>query len=102
MTFKPTISIIIPAYNEEGNISGTVHEVLKALDNRFGGYEILIVNDGSRDHTGEVANALAAENSRIKAIHNSPNMGFGYSYRRGVQAATGDYIGFFPGDDCLP
>lgn len=102
MTAKPTISIIIPAYNEEGNLRGTVNEVLRAFGDRFGGYEILIVNDGSKDGTGEVANALAAENPRIKAIHNSPNMGFGYSYRRGVQAATCDYVGFFPGDDCLP
>ena len=102
MTAKPTISIIIPAYNEEGNIRGTVNEVLRAFGDRFGGYEILIVNDGSKDGTGEVANALAAENPHIKAIHNSPNMGFGYSYRRGVAAATCDYVGFFPGDDCLP
>ena len=102
MTSKPTISIIIPAYNEEGNIAGTVNEVLKAFGDRFGAYEILIVNDGSKDGTGEVANALATKNPCIKTIHNSPNMGFGYSYRRGVQAATCDYVGFFPGDDCLP
>lgn len=102
MTAKPTISIIIPAYNEDGNLTGTVREVLDALGDRFGGYEILIVNDGSKDRTGEVAEALAAGNPRIKVLHNSPNMGFGYSYQRGVQAATCDYVGFFPGDDCLP
>lgn len=102
MISKPTISIIIPAYNEEGNITGTVNEVLTAFGDRFGGYEILIVNDGSKDRTGQVADALAATNPNIKVLHNSPNMGFGYSYRRGVQAATCDYVGFFPGDDCLP
>jgi glycosyltransferase involved in cell wall biosynthesis len=102
MTAKPTISIIIPAYNEEGNISGTVNEVLTAFGDRFGDYEILIVNDGSKDRTGEVAEALAAKNPRVQVIHNSPNMGFGYSYRRGVQAARCEYVGFFPGDDCLP
>jgi glycosyltransferase involved in cell wall biosynthesis len=102
MTAKPTISVIIPAYNEDGNVAGTVREVLEALGDRFGGYEILIVNDGSKDRTGEVAEELAAGNPLIKVLHNSPNMGFGYSYRRGVQAATCDYVGFFPGDDCLP
>jgi glycosyltransferase involved in cell wall biosynthesis len=101
MTAKPTISIIIPAYNEEGNLKGTVNEVLKAFVDRFVAYEIIIVNDGSKDRTGEVANELARGNPHVIVLHNSPNMGFGYSYRRGVQAATCDYVGFFPGDDCL-
>ena len=99
---KPTISVVIPAYNEEGNLQGAVNEVLIALADRFRDYEILIVNDGSKDNTGKVADTLTAGNPKIKVLHNASNIGFGASYRRGMMAAVGDYVGFFPGDDCIP
>ena len=85
---KPTISIVIPAYNEEANLESTVKEVLEALGTRFSDYEILIVNDGSKDRTAMVANSLARENQAIKVIQNQTNLGFGASYRRGMMAAT--------------
>jgi len=99
---KPTISVVLPAYNEESNLTGTLDEVLKSFGDRFSDYEIIIVNDGSIDRTGAVAESLAVGNPRIKVLHNNPNRGFGYSYQRGVQAATCDYVGFFPADDCVP
>jgi len=98
---KPTISVIIPAYNEEGHVQGTVEQVLAALGDRFSDYEIIVVDDGSKDRTGEIAENLAAANSHIRVLHNSPNMGFGYSYRRGVAEARSQYVGFFPGDDAI-
>ena len=98
---KPTLSVIIPAYNEEGHVQGTVEQVLAALGDRFSDYEIIVVDDGSKDRTGEIAEALAAGNSHIRVLHNSPNMGFGYSYRRGVAEARCEYVGFFPGDDAI-
>lgn len=102
MDSKPTISIVIPAYNEEANLEPTVREVLEALGTRFSAYEIIIVNDGSKDQTARVADALAQENRSIKVIHNQVNMGFGASYRRGMMAAVCDYVGFLPSDDCVP
>jgi glycosyltransferase involved in cell wall biosynthesis len=98
---KRTISIIIPAYNEEGHVQGTVEQVMAALGDRFTDFEVIIVNDGSKDRTGEIAEKLAAGNSHVRVLHNSPNRGFGYSYRRGVAEARCDYVGFFPGDDAI-
>ena len=97
-----TISILLPAYNEEKNLVATAEEVLKALGNRFGGYEIIIIDDHSSDRTGEFADSLAQGNANIKVLHNETNKGFGYSYRRGVAAATCDYVCFFPADNCVP
>lgn len=98
---KPTISVIIPAYNEEGHVQGTVEQVVAALGDRFDDYEIIVVDDGSKDRTGEIAEKLAASNSHVRVLHNSPNMGFGYSYRRAVGEARNDYVAFFPGDDAI-
>jgi glycosyltransferase involved in cell wall biosynthesis len=102
MAIKPSISIVIPAYNEEANLRGTVEEVQQALGDRFDNHEIVIINDGSGDRTGEIADLLAKENPRIKALHNKHNVGFGYSYQCGVRAAIYDYVGFLPADNCLP
>jgi len=102
MITNSTISIVLPAFNEEANLKGTVDEVLMAMDGRFRDYELVVVDDGSTDRTGEIANSLAGTNPRIRVLHNGVNRGFGFSYRRGVQAATCDYVGFFPTDDCVP
>lgn len=96
---KSSISIIIPALNEERNIKATVDEVLSAIGERFSSYEILIFNDGSSDNTGKVAEELARGNKSIKIIHNPVNMGLGYNYKRGVELAEKDYIMLVPGDN---
>ena len=102
MNKDATISILLPAYNEEKNLVATAEEVLIAVENRFGGYEIIIIDDHSSDRTGELADSLAQGNANIKVLHNETNKGFGYSYRRGVAAATCDYVCFFPADNCVP
>ena len=102
MNKDATITILLPAFNEEKNLVATAEEVLKALENRFSGYEIIIIDDHSSDRTGELADALAQGNANIKVLHNEANKGFGYSYRRGVAAATSDYVCFFPADNCVP
>lgn len=102
MSASPSLSVVIPAFNEADNLEATVAEALGALNGRIGGYEVIIVDDASTDRTGEIADSLAAGNPLIKVLHNAKNKGFGYSYRAGVQAATCDYISFFPADDCVP
>lgn len=96
---KPSISIIIPALNEEGNIKEAVKGALDALDQKFSKYELLIFDDGSTDATGNVAENLARENSHIKVIHNKRSMGLGYNYKRGVEIAQYDYVVMLPGDN---
>src|SRR3990172_5197590 len=75
---SPSLSIIIPALNEEGNLEATVRAVTAALGERFSPWEILIFDDGSRDGTGQIADALADRDSRVRAIHNGTTRGLGW------------------------
>jgi len=101
---RPSISVIIPCLNEEGNVRGAVESVKQAIEAsaRFGSYEMLIFNDGSTDATGEVADSLAASEKGVRVIHNPKNMGFGYNYTEGVRLATREYIIMVPGDNEIP
>jgi len=101
---QPSISIIVPCYNEGKNIAGTVESIKKSLGaaGGFSSAEILIFNDKSTDDTGAVAEALAKEHQEIRVIHNERNMGFGYNYTEGVRLAEKDYILMIPGDNEIP
>jgi len=94
-----TISVIVPAFNEEGNLRVTVEGIEDILNARFNEYEILIFNDCSTDQTGKIANDLAKKNHKIRLIQNPQNMGFGYNYVKGVDLATKNYIMLIPGDN---
>ena len=94
-----TLSIIIPAFNEEKNIESAVKNAILATEGKFSDYEILLFDDCSRDQTGIIADKLAKNNSRIKVIHNKKNEGFAYNYKKGVELAKNDYIAMVPGDD---
>jgi|SRR3972149_478744 len=94
-----TVTVIVPSFNEEENIENTVRHILVAINNNFDDYEVLLFDDGSTDRTGEIIDKLAAENPSIKAIHNGVNRGFGYSYNKGVELASMDYISVLPGDN---
>ncbi len=96
---KPSLSIVIPAFNEEGNLEAAVSSVLTALQGHCSSYEILIFNDGSSDGTGKIADELARSNSNIKAFHNDGNKGLGYSLRKGFDLASKDYITWCAGDN---
>lgn len=93
-----SISIIISALNEEHALPSTLDMIINGAARKFGDYELLIFNDGSQDKTGEIADAYAAENNRIRVIHTPQNRGIGYSFRTGVEMASKKYIGFLPGD----
>lgn len=95
------ISIVVPALNEEKNLEAAVRGLCSFLDKEsfLTDYEILIFDDGSKDRTGELADKLGRENSRIRVIHNSRNMGLGYNLRKGTELATGEYVSWFPADN---
>ncbi len=94
----PSISIILPCYNEEGNVERTAEMALKAGKKYAEAPEIIIVNDGSKDRTGELADNLAKKHPEIKVVHNNPNRGYGGAVRSGFDAATKEYIFFTDGD----
>lgn len=93
------LSIIIPAYNEAGNIL----ECIKALQSRLDQegdipYEIICVNDNSTDETAELVAQAAAINPRVRLIGRTPPGGFGRAIRSGLQAVTGDVVAIFMAD----
>lgn len=96
---RPSVSVIVPARNEEGNLKACVQTVVAALDEVSDDYEILIVNDGSTDGTGALADRLASELPGVRVIHNLTGSGFAEAYRRGLQAAAKEYVALIPGDN---
>jgi len=87
---KGKVSIVAPCHNEEANISSLI-ENLKGYFNDYI-HEFIIVDDNSADRTGEIAEKLAAQDSRIKVIRREMPNGVGLAIRDGISAATGDYI----------
>lgn len=92
------LSVFFPAYNEEKNIKSTVLKAKKILENIAGDWEIIIVNDGSKDKTGEIAENLAKEDKRINLINHSPNRGYGASLKSGFYNAKYPWIVFTDSD----
>jgi dolichol-phosphate mannosyltransferase len=97
-----TVSVIVPALNEQGNIEGTVSEVLAALSGRFADYELVLIDDGSTDETGRIMDRMATENSHIRVIHNPRPSNFGGAYKKGLAAARMQYVVMVPGDNQFP
>ncbi len=92
------ISVFFPAYNEEENIENTVRKALKVLKDKFDLWEIIIVDDGSTDSTGKIADELARENKNIRVIHHNPNRGYGAAFKSGIYAAQYPWITFTDSD----
>jgi dolichol-phosphate mannosyltransferase len=97
-----TVSAVVLAFNEAGNLPKAVDAVRRAMAPRFADYEIIIVDDGSRDGTGHIADDIAAADSRVVVVHNEKNMGCGYAFRRGVAKARFRYVWLIPGDGEIP
>ncbi len=95
----PALSIVIPFYNEEENIEDVCKEVAVALADKVeGGWELVMVNDGSRDGTGQVADDLSADHENFRAIHLTPNSGQSAALQAGFHAARGEFIATLDGD----
>ena len=94
-----SLSYFFPAHNEEANLAGLVGEALETLPGLADGFEIIIVNDGSKDGTGRIADELAAANPGVvRAVHHPVNLGYGAALRSGFQAARNDHVAFTDGD----
>jgi glycosyltransferase involved in cell wall biosynthesis len=93
------LSYFFPAHNEEANIEGLVAEALEALPTIADTFEIIAVDDGSRDRTGEIADRLAAEHPDVvRVVHHMPNRGYGGALRSGFEAARYELLAFTDGD----
>jgi glycosyltransferase involved in cell wall biosynthesis len=108
------LSVFLPAHNEEGNIervvSGYCAEAPKLADD----YEVIVIDDGSRDRTGEIADRMAAADSHVRVVHHEVNRGYGGAVISGIRAARLPYVLLSDGDgqfdpadvqllaDCMP
>jgi dolichyl-phosphate beta-glucosyltransferase len=93
LTAIPSLSIVIPAYNEEQRLPPSLEIVRRFLDeSRYAPAEIVIVDDGSRDKTAELVEAVAAKDERVRLLRNPGNRGKGYSIRHGMLEARGEWI----------
>ena len=91
---KPFISIVLPCYNEEAILQENLNAVISYLNSKNEKYrwEILIVNDGSKDKTGEIANNFEIHNSNIRVIHHPTNLNLGHALQTGFCNSKGDII----------
>jgi glycosyltransferase involved in cell wall biosynthesis len=93
-----SLTVFFPCYNEEANVEHVTRQALGVCPQVTDDFEVLIVNDGSRDRTGEIADRLAAELSCVRAVHNRPNRGYGGALRRGFEEARKQWVFFTDGD----
>lgn len=92
------VSVFLPAFNEVKNLEGAVLDIVWAAEGVLAEYEILVVNDGSTDGTRELAERLAHENPRVRALHQPRNMGIAAAYERALDEAKLDHFSFLAGD----
>lgn len=89
----------MPAWNEEANVAAALKQVSGVLQSLDLDYEIILVNDGSRDRTGEIAKNLVGQIPRLKVVEHYPNRGYGGALKAGFAAASKDLIAFVPSDN---
>lgn len=92
---EPKISVIVPVYNVEKYLNRCIDSLISQT---YSNLEIILIDDGSSDKSGEICDAYAQGNDRIKVLHQE-NKGLPGARNSGVEIATGDYIGFVDSDD---
>jgi glycosyltransferase involved in cell wall biosynthesis len=96
---EQSISVFFPTYNEEGNIERAVNQATDVLDNVCDDFEIIIVDDGSRDGTSRLSDELARRDPRVKVVRHEENRGFGAALRSGIENASKDLIFYTDSDN---
>ena len=96
------LSVIIPAYNEEKRLPKTLREIDGYLRRQDYDYEILVINDGSKDKTAEAGESLISEIKNLKITGYEKNRGKGFAVRFGMLEAKGDYRLFADADNSTP
>jgi glycosyltransferase involved in cell wall biosynthesis len=92
------LSVFFPAYNEEKNIEKTVLDARKVLQKVSGKWEIIIVDDGSKDKTSEISDRLTKKYINIRVVHHKPNRGYGGALKSGFKTAKYRWVAFSDSD----
>ncbi|MGD2178311.1 MAG: glycosyltransferase family 2 protein [Anaerolineae bacterium] len=93
-----SLSVVLPAYNEEENVARAVEHVADVAETLDRDYEIILVNDGSTDRTGQIGHELEERMPHFRLVEHYPNRGYGGALKAGFEAATKDLITFYPAD----
>ena len=93
---RPVISVVMAAHNAAGTIERSLASVLAQTHSEL---EVIVVDDASSDNTGELVDAIAKEDSRVRLVHNTAQRGAAMTRNRGLSLATGAYITFHDADD---
>lgn len=93
-----SLSVILPAYNEEALIANTVSDVMSVLSSWTQDFEVIVVNDGSKDSTGEIVAQLAAGDQRINLVNHPVNKGYGAALVTGFESVTKEFAFFMDSD----
>src|SRR2546426_5832772 len=96
----PSLSVIVPCYNEEGSIGPFLRE-LASLAGSFSRFEIIVVDDASRDGSATIIRSLAAD-LPVRVITHARNLGLGAAVRTGFNAASLEWVTYLPGDGQVP
>ena len=99
---RPGYSIVVPAYNESARLGATLDQILSYARQQNWNAEIVVVDDGSRDDTLQIANKFAAGHSQVRPIQNPGNQGKGYAVRNGMLHAHGEMLLFTDADLSSP
>ncbi len=92
------ISVFFPCYNEQENITRTVERATAVLEGINADFEIIIIDDGSSDATGKIAEEIAARDTRVRVVHHGTNQGYGAALRSGFKAAEKKLVFYTDGD----
>jgi len=95
---RPGISVFFPAYNDANSIGNLIENALEILPDLTDDYEIIVVNDGSRDETGEVLRDLKEKHRALRVVEHETNRGYGGALQSGFRAASKDLIFYTDGD----
>ena len=93
-----SISVFFPCYNEQENVARTVQQALSVLEKLNADFEVIIVDDGSSDRTGRIADEIAASNDRVKVVHHQNNLGYGAALKSGFKEAQKQLVFYTDGD----
>ncbi len=95
----PSLSVFFPAYNDAPSLPALIHKTFAVLEREVDDYEVIVVNDGSQDNTGEVLERLRREFApRMRVVTHPENRGYGGALRTGFESATGEFVFYTDGD----
>ena len=96
---RDSLSVFFPVYNDEATVARVTEKALRVCGEIAGAFEVIIVDDGSPDASGRIADALAREHDAVRVVHHPHNRGYGAAVRSGLQACRHEWICFTDGDD---